>query len=91
MNTEERKEYNKKYYAEKKDDIKMKMNVKEQCPLCKRYVKHQFMNRHQSTGICKRGRDNCFIGDIINLKAEIEILKQRNNIVYKKDELLREK
>ena len=46
------------------------------------------MNRHQSTGICKRGRDNCFFGDIINLKAEIEILKQRNNIVDKKDELL---
>ena len=51
-------------------------------------VKHQFMNRHQATTICNRSRANCFIGDLINIKAELELLKQRNNIVDKKDELL---
>ncbi len=91
MNTEDRKTYNKKYYAEKKADIKIKLCALEECALCGRKVKHQFMNRHQATGICKRNRDNHFIGDIINMKAEIENLKakiiENNN---KKDDILPE-
>ena len=53
------------------------MNVEEQCGLCDRRVKHQFMHIHQLTTICKGGRDNCFsIGDLINIKAEIKKLKK---------------
>lgn len=56
MNSEQRKEYNKKYYAEKKVIILGGMLKQEQCEFCNRYVAHQNMFKHQLSGICKRKR-----------------------------------
>jgi hypothetical protein len=56
MNSDQRKEYNKKYYAEKKATILNKLATKVECPLCKRQVAHQNLKSHQAKNICKGRR-----------------------------------
>lgn len=54
MNSEERKEYNKKYYASKKAQILEKACTKVQCQFCQRFVIQNGLARHQETPICNR-------------------------------------
>jgi uncharacterized protein (DUF1919 family) len=46
-------EYQKEYYAQKKDVIKGKLMEKEKCPYCNRVVAHQNMFKHQKSKYCK--------------------------------------
>jgi hypothetical protein len=69
----DRKEYNKKYYAEKKKEICQKLFVKVDCTLCGRTVTHQNMKKHMKSNYCKlrqeRGKPK---QDIL---SELEIIK----------------
>ncbi len=55
-NADKRKEYNKKYYAEKKDIILKKITAKEQCQYCLKEVSHQNLLKHYSSRTCKKIR-----------------------------------
>lgn len=54
MTPEERKEYNKKYYASNKVKIIDKACTKVECIFCKRSVIQNSLARHQESDICKR-------------------------------------
>ena len=60
----------------------------DQCELCGRTVRHQYMSSHQKSKICLKNRDKCFIMDLISMKKEIENLKAN---IMNHDNLLREK
>ncbi len=73
MNTEERRNYNKKYYELNKDTIKKKLFTKVECPLCKRVVSHQNIGAHQKSSYCK----SRIISDtdMQKIKTELEALR----------------
>ena len=52
MDSELRKQYNKKYYETNKSAIKAKLLAKVTCSLCNRTVNHQNLKRHQTTRLC---------------------------------------
>ncbi len=52
MDSEQRKEYNKKYYETKKDDIKKKLFTKVECPKCSRKISYQNVKKHQISSYC---------------------------------------
>lgn len=54
MTPEERKEYNKKYYAENKDKLLEKATAKVACECCGRTVNYNNIIKHQNSSICKR-------------------------------------
>ena len=54
MTNEERKEYNKKYYAENKERIAEMLLVKVECPECKKMHSRANLNRHINNKICQR-------------------------------------
>lgn len=64
MDSEQRREYNKKYYAAKKDEIKKKLFTKEPCELCGRMVVHQHIWKHRESAYCKSRAD----------KAKLDVL-----------------
>ncbi len=70
MNSEQRKEYNKKYYAEKKDEIKKKLFTKESCELCGRMVVHQHIWKHRKSAYCQSRADKA------KLDVLVEYIKQ---------------
>jgi hypothetical protein len=53
MEKEEIKEYNRKYYAEHKEEIKKSLSKKEDCEICGRKVSHSSMNRHKKSSLCR--------------------------------------
>ena len=73
MNTEQRKEYNKKYYADNKQRIVDLMLKKLECPHCKHPISHSNLNRHQTSPICLRRRSK-IPTDIETLKEQVEKL-----------------
>ena len=80
MTPEERVEYNKVYYAEKKEAIKAKLFTKVQCDKCGRTVSFQNLPKHKHTSYCKNHSDDSVIEE---LKQEVEKLNQiiRSNTV----------
>jgi hypothetical protein len=50
----QRQEYNKKYYAEKKNEILGKILAKVECPFCKSQVAKNYIDTHKLSSICKR-------------------------------------
>jgi hypothetical protein len=54
MDSDKRKEYNKKYYADNKATICGKLTEKEACDICGKMVNHQHVNRHQKSKACLR-------------------------------------
>ena len=73
MNTEERREYNQKYYEKNKDSIKEKLFTKVECPLCKRKINHQNQAKHRKSNYCK----SRIISetDMDKIKSELAALK----------------
>ena len=74
MDKDKRKEYNKKYYSQKKDEIKAKLFVKEECVNCGRKVNHQNFKKHQTSKLCK-GTNVDKIDKILNDPEESNQLK----------------
>lgn len=56
MTPEERKEYNREYYAKNSVKTNAKLYAKETCQHCGRAVSHQNMFKHMKTELCKRRR-----------------------------------
>ena len=84
MNTEERKEYNKNYYCEKRDIILKKLCAQATCELCGRKVKYCNMVKHKATVLCSNNRKPLPEGitalQYEKLKKELreEIIKELN-------------
>lgn len=68
-------EYNKKYYAAHKDDIKKQMFAVEECSLCHRKCNHQNMSRHKKSQLCFKNREVVKQVDAYDLLAMISSLK----------------
>jgi hypothetical protein len=80
MNAEQRKEYNKKYYETKKDDIKKKLFTKVECPKCGRIISHQNVKKHQLSSYCIARCHNKSGGamvQVVNSTSDIEELKKK--------------
>jgi hypothetical protein len=80
----DRKEYNKKYYADKKAEICKKLFVKVECQLCSRSVTHQNLPKHMKSSYCKlRQERNKPKLDILNeleqIKQELQDLKMNQH------------
>jgi len=76
----DRKEYNKKYYANKKKDICDKLFAKVECDLCGRTVSHQNLPKHKKTNYCKlRHERNKPKEDIL---SELHKIKDNDNNKY---------
>ncbi len=76
MDSEQRKEYNKKYYETKKDDIKKKLFTKVECPKCGRTISYQNVKKHQLSSYCQARQNNKHITGGMATSLEIEELKQ---------------
>jgi hypothetical protein len=74
---EKRKEYNRKYYAEKKHLIHEKLYTIVPCNLCGMEVQYQYLPRHQKTKIC-RNHQPIYCSELVELRREIEKLKANN-------------
>ena len=74
MNKESRREYNKKYYAEKKSAICAKLFEKEECLKCGRIVSHQNMKKHQASKVCMTTAERRQAK--LNVSSELEAIKQ---------------
>ena len=74
MNKESRREYNKKYYAEKKSAICAKLFEKEECLKCGRIVSHQNMKKHQTSKVCMTTAERRQAK--LNVSSELEAIKQ---------------
>jgi hypothetical protein len=75
MNSEERREYNKKYYAEKKETILKKLFTKEPCELCGRMVTHQHIWKHRKSAYCQ---SRALLGDKVKLDLLVEYISRQN-------------
>jgi hypothetical protein len=54
MTPEERKEYNKTYYANNKPIIIKNMLMKVECDKCKRIVSHSRLKNHKKSKLCEK-------------------------------------
>jgi RNA polymerase-binding transcription factor DksA len=72
MTAEERKEYNKKYYAEHKEDIIQDLSQKVKCESCQTEVSKARLSAHKTTKLCRKRA--------VELYSTLEFL---NNIIYK--------
>jgi hypothetical protein len=71
MNKDERKEYNKTYYAKNRESILDKhYKKKDSCELCGRIVSHANLNKHYMSALCARR---------VNKKQELELRKRQLN------------
>ena len=78
MTNEERKEYNKKYYAENKERIAEMLLAKQECPHCKKFITKGNMQCHMKSKLCakRRGLINQQVSvDITDLQKQITELK----------------
>ena len=50
----EKLEYHRQYYKENREDILKKLSTPTMCDLCGKEVRHQFMQKHLRTNICKK-------------------------------------
>ena len=78
MTNEERKEYNKKYYAENKERIAEMLLTKQECPHCKKFITKGNMQCHMKSKLCakRRGLINQQVNvDITDLQKQITELK----------------
>lgn len=83
MNTESRKEYNKKYYATNKAKICAQLFEKEKCVLCDRFISHQNMKKHMTSKLCQsrasRKQSNIDItAELESIKKELADIKNNN-------------
>ena len=68
MDNEERRQYNKEYYAKNKKEILTKLFTKEECELCGRMVSHQNIFKHRTSSYClARRTDQARSDDTIKL------------------------
>ena len=83
------KEYNRKYYAEHKNDIIKKLCQKEACDLCGKIISHSNMKNHQQRSQCKAKQGNGLtkVVDIQALQTEIDIIVQKLKDLSKKQEI----
>ena len=84
MDTESRKNYNKKYYAENKTKICAQLFEKEKCLLCDKFISHQNMKKHMTSKLCKsrasRKQSNIDItAELESIKKELALIKNINN------------
>lgn len=85
MNSEERKVYNKKYYAEHKTKLNQQWNNKVKCSKCLRMVSQNYMNTHEDSEICKRKcmkhvQSLIILQNILNKNPAVKIGESNNNI-----------
>jgi hypothetical protein len=81
MNSEQRKEYNKKYYETNKDQIKKKLFTKVECDKCNRKVNHQNIKNHQKSSYCQLRAISQQPSDI---KLMLEMLKSKLELLEHK-------
>jgi hypothetical protein len=53
---QKQREYNKLYYQNNKAQIEKKIGAKEECPHCKRMIRHQYMQKHLKSVYCQSRR-----------------------------------
>ena len=68
-------EYNKKYYAKRREDILNTLKTKCICDLCGRKVNYQRMNQHKTTKLCFNNQKSV----INDLAQQVEKLSQEIN------------
>ena len=83
MDTESRKEYNKKYYAANKAKICAQLFEKEKCLLCDKFISHQNMKKHMTSKLCKsrasRKQSNIDItAELESIRKELADIKNKN-------------
>jgi hypothetical protein len=84
LSNEERKEYNKKYYAENKQRIAEMLLTKEECPHCKKLITKGNLRCHMKSSICARRKEKHnqqFNNDLTDLKQQIEALTLKFNLM----------
>jgi len=65
-------EYNKAYYAKRREEILTTLKTKCICELCGRKVNYQNMNQHKTTQLCSNNRKSI----ITELSEQVEKLSQ---------------
>ena len=81
MTSEQRKEYNKKYYELNKETIKAKLFTKVQCKLCDKMINHQNIKKHSESNYCKSRSSKRAHDNIINiLNDRIVALEKLSNL-----------
>lgn len=70
IDPEKKKEYNKNYYANNKEEIAKKLYEKKKCPICHKLVNHQYLTKHMKRAICAKNEHYYVISD-----EELESLK----------------
>ena len=78
MTNEERKEYNKKYYAENKERIAEMLLTKQECPHCKKLITRGNLQCHMKSKICTKRKTQMnqqYNVDIHDLQKQISELK----------------
>ncbi len=79
MTSEQRKEYNKKYYELNKDAIKAKLFTKVNCKLCNKLINYQNVKKHSESNYCKsRTSKNEYDNMIDTLNNRIKALENIN-------------
>jgi hypothetical protein len=76
MDKHEIKEYNKKYYAEHKEEIKKALSKKEKCVNCGRMVAHSSMMRHKKSSLCRASHAHemkTLIDKIMELETKLDL------------------
>ena len=68
-------EYNKKYYAKRREDILKTLATKCICELCGRQVNYQNMNQHKTTKLCFNNRKDV----VQDLSKQVEKLSKEIN------------
>ena len=83
MDSDKRKEYNKKYYADNKATICGKLAEKEACIICGKEVNHQNITRHQMTKKCigKAKQLAAKEDSVENLKKQVEDVQNKLNML----------
>ena len=84
MTSEQRKEYNKKYYELNKDTIKAKLFTKVNCKLCNKLINYQNVKKHSESNYCKsrtsKSEYDSMIDTLNNRIKALEKLSENNSI-----------
>ena len=92
MTNEERKEYNKKYYAENKERIAEMLLTKQECPHCKKFITKGNMQCHMKSKLCVKRRGlinqqvNVDISDLQKQITELKLFITSSHLISSEDE-----
>ena len=92
MTNEERKEYNKKYYAENNERIAEMLLTKQECPHCKKFITKGNMQCHMKSKLRAKRRGlinqqvNVDISDLQKQITELKLFITSSHLISSEDE-----